>query len=146
MIGGMRLAVALVSVAAALPAADMASEVEKTERAFVQAVVKADAAALERYLSPDLMYTHSSGVRDTRESYISGLRSGAMKYEKWDIEKLEVRKVTDDVAVVALRSAMRVANKGKPVNEMTMSILHVFARRDGRWQLVAHQSARLPPQ
>jgi uncharacterized protein (TIGR02246 family) len=137
-----RLFLVAISLASACRA-DIAADVEKTERAFVDAVVKGDASALEKYLAPDLVYTHSGGNRDTRESYIERIRAGKMKYERWDFESLEARKVTDDVAIVAGRAAVRVISGAKPV-DMKVSLLHVFARRDGRWQLVAHQSARLP--
>ena len=136
-------AVLPVMMASFAVAADVASEVEKAEREFVAAVVRSDAAAVGRYLASDLVYTHSGGARDTRESYLEKISKGQMKYEKWDIEKLETQTVTGDVAIVAARAAVRVVGAKGPV-EMNVSLLHVFAKRQGRWQLVAHQSARLP--
>jgi len=48
-----------------------------------------------------------------------------------------------DVAFVAARAEVRVVSAGKPV-DMKVSLLHVLVKRQGRWQLLAHQSARLP--
>ena len=123
-------------------AADPKSTVEKAERDWAAAVVKSDIPALERLLASDLVYTHSSGTRDTQKSFIEGLRTGKLKYEKVDHQKIEVQMIKSDVAFVTARAAVRVIPAGKPV-DMKLSLLHVFVKRQGRWQLLAHQSARL---
>jgi ketosteroid isomerase-like protein len=135
----------LLTVSMLIPAfaADPKAEVEKAERSFGESIVKADVPALEKLLASDLVYTHSSGTRDTRDSFLSNIRGGTLKYEKMDYSKIEPQMVRDDVAFVAARAEVRVVSSGKP-NDMKLSLLHVFVRRQGRWQLVAHQSARLP--
>ena len=124
-------------------AADPKSAVEKAERDWAAAVVKSDIPALERVLASDLVYTHSGGTRDTRTSFIENARTGKLKYEKLDHQKIEVQMIKSDVAFVAARAEVRVVSGGKPV-DMKVSLLHVFVKRQGRWQLLAHQSARLP--
>jgi uncharacterized protein (TIGR02246 family) len=124
-------------------AADPRSAVEKAERGWAAAAVKSDIPALEKLLAADLVYTHSGGNRDTRTSFIETVRTGKLKYEKVDHQKIEVQMIKGDVAFVAARADIRVVSGGKPV-DMKVSLLHVFVKRQGRWQLLAHQSARLP--
>ena len=124
-------------------AADPKSAVEKAERGWAAAAVKSDIPALERLLASDLVYTHSGGTRDTRTSFIGAVRTEKLKYEKVYHQKIEVQMIKSDVAFVAARAGIRVVSGGKPV-EMKVSLLHVFVKRQGRWQLLAHQSARLP--
>lgn len=128
----------LFAAAAAPPSA-----VEAAERAWAVAIVKGDSAAMEKLMAADLVYTHSGGNRDTRASFIDNIRTGKLKYEKMEYEKIEARMVKSDVAFLTARADVRVVSAGKPV-EMKLSLLHVFVKRQGRWQLLAHQSARLP--
>lgn len=124
-------------------AADAKSAVEKAERDWAAAVVKSDTATLEKLLAADLVYTHSGGNRDTRTSFIEAVRTGKLKYEKLDHQKIEVQMIKGDVGFVTARAEIRVVSGGKPV-DMKAALLHVWVKRQGRWQLVAHQSARLP--
>ena len=124
-------------------AADPKAAVEDAERGWAAAVVKSDIPALEKILASDLVYTHSGGSRDTRTSFIETARTGKLKYEKLDHQKIEVQMIKRDVAFVAARVDVRIVSGGKPV-DMKVSLLHVYVKRQGRWQLVAHQSARLP--
>ena len=134
---------ALSGLLALAAAADPRSTVEKAERDWAAAVVKSDTAALEKLLAADLVYTHSGGNRDTRTSFIETVRTGKLKYERVDHQKIEVQMIKGDVGFVATRAEIRVVSGGKPV-DMTVSLLHVWVKRQGRWQLVAHQSARMP--
>lgn len=126
----------------ALAAAPEAA-VEQAERDWGAAVAKSDLPALERLLASDLVYTHSNGIRDTQQSFIEGLRTGKLKYIRIAHQKIEVHMIKNDVAFVAARADFRVIPADKVV-DMQLSMLHVFVKRQGRWQLLAHQSARLP--
>jgi ketosteroid isomerase-like protein len=139
----LRIAILAAGAALLAVAADPKAAVEQAERGWAAASVKADLPALEKLLAADLVYTHSGGARDTRSSFIDSARTGKLKYEKLEHQKIEVQMVKSDVAFVAARADVRVISAGKPV-DMKVSLLHVWVKRQGRWQLVAHQSARLP--
>ncbi len=125
-----------------LAAADPKAEVEKAERGWADGIVRADLEALDKLLAPDLVYTHSSGDRDSKASYMERIRTGKLKYSKVDYKAIEAYLLKDDVAFVAMRAEVHVQSTAASV--MQLSVLHVFVQRQGRWQLVAHQSARLP--
>lgn len=129
-------------LAAPLFAADDAKAVEDAERGWSAGVTKNDFALLDKVLSTDLSYTHSNGNVDTKESYIGNLKSGKSKYLSVDYSDLKVRMLSKDAAIAICRAKVVTEAGGKP-NPMQMSLLHVFKKNGGQWQMVAHQSARL---
>jgi ketosteroid isomerase-like protein len=139
----LRIAALLLFAGTSAIAADPKSDVEKAERGWAAASLAADVPALERLLASDLVYTHSGGARDTHASFIDSVRSGKLKYETLTHQAIEVHMVKNDVAFVTARAEVRVLSAGKPI-DMKVSLLHVFVKRQGRWQLLAHQSAKLP--
>jgi ketosteroid isomerase-like protein len=117
--------------------------VETAERGWATGITKPDFALLEKVLSDDLIYTHSDGRRDSKASYIKSLRDGSSKYVSVDYEKLESKVLDRNNAIVVARAKVKVVNNGEP-RDLVLSLLHVFVRKGGQWQLVAHQSARMP--
>jgi ketosteroid isomerase-like protein len=130
----------------ALMAADSKTveAVKNADRAWAAATVKGDAAALQNLLADDLTYTHSNGETDTKKVYIDNL-SGARKYHKIDYESLDARIYANGNAAVATAVVrIETSQKGGPVNPAHLRLLHTWVHQNGRWQLVAHQSLRLP--
>ncbi len=116
--------------------------VEQAEKSWAKAVVAADLAALEKIFADDLVYTHSSGVTDTKADYISKLRSGQMKYLSVDYDSMTV-KVYGNTATVQSKARIK-ATSGTNSIDSNLIMLHVWIKNAGSWQLVAHQSTRLP--
>ena len=118
--------------------------VKAADRAWADATVKNDAAALQNLLADDLTYTHSNGETDTKKVYIDNL-SGARKYHKIDYESLDARLYANGNAAVATAVIkIETSQKGGPVNAAHLRIVHTWVHQKGRWQLAAHQSLRLP--
>lgn len=138
-----RILAVLFLCAAALPAADEAKAVEEAERGWARGVTTNDFALLEKVLAPDLVYTHSNGLVDTRDSYIESLRSGKSRYVKVEYSDIKVRLLTPDIATANCRALIVTLQQGKE-NPLNLALLHVFKKNRGQWQMVAHQSARLP--
>ncbi|MEJ5369910.1 MAG: nuclear transport factor 2 family protein [Bryobacteraceae bacterium] len=140
-----RILAILFLCAAALPGADEAKAVEEAERGWARGVTTNDFALLEKVLAPDLVYTHSNGLVDTRDSYIESLRSGKTRYVRVEYSDIKVRLLTPEIATANCRALVVTLQQGKE-NPMKLALLHVFKKNGGQWQLVAHQSARLPEQ
>jgi len=51
--------------------------VKSADRAWADATVKGDAAALQNLLADDLTYTHSNGETDTKKIYVDNLAGRA---------------------------------------------------------------------
>ena len=140
----MKIAMVLLTVAGLALGADRSADgVKEAEKAWAAATVAADERVLRSVLADDLTYTHSSGETDTKAAYISNLTDGTRKYHKLEHERMDVR-LYGDTAVLSATLQVEVASKGGTPNQMHARVLHVWTWKDGRWQMVAHQSLRLP--
>ena len=126
--------------AALLPAAT-ADEVKKAESEWVEAVKRQDMNALNRILGDDLVYTHSTGIVESKAEYLNKMKSGAQKYANIEHSNAKYR-AFGDTGVVNTKVRMTGATNGTPFdNQLLMT--HVWVKRDGRWQLVSHQTTRV---
>ena len=101
-----------------------------------------DVKRLERLLDEQLVYVHSSGVADSKQSYLTGLREGVWEYQR--IARTEQSaNVSGDAALVFNRLAISIKVRGAQ-KELDNRALAVWLRRDGAWRLVALQSAAIP--
>jgi hypothetical protein len=74
------------------------------------AMIARDFKALEAMVHGDLLYTHSSGVTDTKASWLQSMQSGKTKYKSVNCTDRKVR-VIGEVALIrgAQRSRPRLA-------------------------------------
>lgn len=125
-------------------AADKAADaVKAAEKAWAVATVAGDEAALKKLLADDLTYTHSNGDSDTKAAFIDNLKTGVRKYTKLDHEGMDVR-VYGNTAVLRATANIATSAKGAAPSPAHLRFLHVWVMQQGRWQMVAHQSLRLP--
>jgi ketosteroid isomerase-like protein len=101
-----------------------------------------DYKALATLLGDDLVYTHSSAAVDSKASYLESLTSGRVTYKVIKPTDLQVR-VFGDLAIIHGVAAMNVDANGQALVN-TLRFTDVWARRDGRWQMIAWQSTRMP--
>jgi ketosteroid isomerase-like protein len=149
---GMRAGVLLCAAFAVSAAAgraqssDAARQVLAVEQARVEALDHGDIPALERIMADDVRYVHASGHVDTRESYLDGIRSGQLKYIFWKPEGLHVQ-MLGNTAVLSGKYAVRANDLRvqKAPFDVQILVLSVYAKRGGRWQLVAYQSTNALP-
>ena len=108
------------------------------ERQLSAALVREDAAVLDRLWSDDLVFTFPNGKVSTKAQRLAGQKPAAQPSQS------ESETVNDDVkvylygntAVVTVLSTWR----GKADNKEYSSrfqATHVWAKQEGRWQLVA---------
>lgn len=113
-------------------------EIAALEDARYTAMLKGDVATLERLLHPALVYMHSSGVADSKASYISGLRNGVWSYQH--IERADPKTVVQgDTALVFNRLLIRVKVRGVH-KELDNRAVAVWVRDSNGWRLLGLQS------
>ncbi len=135
---------AVLAVHSAWAAGDEKNEVMAAEQARVAALDASDVNALDRIMADDVTYVHASGKVDTKSSYLGAIRSGQLRYISWTPKDLHVRLLGPDSAVINGEYAVRVTDarvQPTPI-DISIFILTVYARREGRWQQVAWQSTR----
>ena len=119
-----------------------AAEARKAIDSFFAAVKKNDVEGASKFLSDDLIYTHSSGLVETKAEYLGKLKAGSQTYKSVDFINPKIR-VYGDTAVMNTLARMTGDTNGVPFDN-TLYIMHVWVRQGGRWQLVAHQTTRKP--
>jgi len=140
----MRLFTILFVVAGLALAADKSAEaVKAAEKSWASATVTGDEATLGQVLADDLTYTHSNGDTDNKTAYINNLKTGARKYHKLDHESMDVR-LYGNTAILTATAQVETSQKGGSATPAHLRFIHVWVMQNGRWQLVAHQSLRLP--
>jgi ketosteroid isomerase-like protein len=105
------------------------------------AMIANDQAALEAMLHPDLIYTHSSAVVDTKASYLETLRSGKTRYKNAERAEQKVR-ICGDTALVTGRAQMQVEIDGQP-KSIKLRFLVVWTKTSKGWKFVGWQSTPL---
>jgi hypothetical protein len=137
------LSVACLAAKDNAPSADSrAAALRAAELARFEANVKADAAALDRLLSADLEYAHSNGKLDGKASFIESLTNGSVDYLAMtpDIQSL---RVFGDAGVI--RGLVKVSVTMDGTNhQLTIGYTDVWQWKDGRWQMTAWRSTRMP--
>jgi ketosteroid isomerase-like protein len=105
---------------------------------WASARVKGDVAFLETFYAKELRINTASGSVVERDADIALFASRAIKPEYIRDGDMNVS-VYGDAAVVTGIENLKGTRKGV-FGEMSLRFTNVFVRRDGRWQLVAHQS------
>ncbi|MFM0658095.1 nuclear transport factor 2 family protein [Paraburkholderia sediminicola] len=117
-------------------------QVQQLEDARYAAMVSKDIPTLERLLDDKLIYMHSTGVADTKSSYIEGLRTGVWDYQ--GIDRTEPRyQVDGDIVFVFGKLAIRMITRGT-FKAFESRALAVWVRKPDGWRLLAVQSGAIP--
>jgi hypothetical protein len=137
------LSLCLIAVAGTLTAAEPTPTAKQAVMAasqeWITAVLKADRPTLEKLLSPDLSYTHSSAKTQTKEEFIKDATGGGTKYESIDFDGTKLRQYGN--TVVMTHNAVI---KSLPTGTSHLYITEVWAQQSGRWQMVSRQATKLP--
>ncbi|MEO0494302.1 MAG: nuclear transport factor 2 family protein [Actinomycetota bacterium] len=108
------------------------------EDARITAMCEQRAETLERLLSDDLVYTHSSGSVDTKASFLDSVRNGPVQYRT--VERSEdVVRLVGDTALFSGRAAIHLEFDGHPV-DLDLRYLAVWVQHDGAWRFEAWHS------
>ena len=108
----------------------------------MNAMAQKDIATLNELISDDLIYTHSSARLDTKKSLIGNMESGSTVYTSVVPSDVKAQDLGD---TVVLTGSCRIGvTSGGRANSFGVRFTDVYARRNGRWQMVTWQSTRLP--
>lgn len=107
-----------------------------------RAMIARDFAALDKLVHDQLLYTHSSGVTDTKKSWIESMQSGKVKYKSASCTERKAR-FFGDVALITGKAAIEVDIGGQP-RSLRLLFLNAWTRTPQGWKLVAWQSCPQP--
>jgi hypothetical protein len=121
---------------------EIAAQIRAAEDRRYDAMVGADLAALGELLSDRVVYGHSNGSRDSKESLLARIGDGSLDYVTLDHPVQEIIVLGDAVLVIGEMHGDVVVS-GLP-RQLHSSILAVWAAHGDGWQLAAFQPTKLP--
>lgn len=118
--------------------------VKAADDARVAAMKSPDRDKLSAIFSDELRYAHSSGVVDTKTSFIEALIKGTTKYEAIDYVEREFTFPAPSIALMTGSAKLKI---GTPTGiiEPTLAFLGVWRLEEGQWRFLAWQSCKLTP-
>jgi hypothetical protein len=105
----------------------------------LKAMSDANIDALNRILSDDLSYIHTSAAIDTKESFTGALASGKLNYESIVSSNSAVRLYGEDTALITGNADVRVNG-----NAFSLQFTNVYINKEAGWQMVSWHATRLP--
>ena len=113
------------------------------------AQIQKDSLALNRLLADDLLYTHSSGIVETKREFIRSITTARWNYQTIDTDSVTVR-FYGPVAILTGRARVTLLINSQPT-PLTMVYTDVWHEQPAgrgagspRWQLVSWAASRLP--
>jgi hypothetical protein len=138
------LSAAALAAAVAAPALAQSpvDEAKAAEKQRFEVTVKGDYKALDALLGDDLIYVHSNGNVDNEKTFLEGLTSGRSKYKSIEPLEMKARQMGEFVFIDG-RGKFQVESNGQ-TNDLLLTYLDVWTKRNGKWQMVHWHSARMP--
>jgi hypothetical protein len=108
-----------------------------------RAMAAADSAALDTLLAERCVYTHSTGLVQTKREVIAMLTSGDVDYVSFDVDEIAAE-VYQSTVVVTGKQTIELVVRGKPVTSRSRYTA-VWVRTGAAWRCVAYQSTPAAP-
>ncbi len=123
------------------PAADRAALVKQAD-SWDQAIVRKDAAAIAANMGEDFRQIRSNGDLVDKAAFLRDITSPDLTIEPYQVEDLEIR-FYGDAALLTGHTHMKGTYLGVAFTTHYRYI-DLYARRDGRWQVVSVQITTIP--
>ena len=110
--------------------------------ALTRAMLQADGPALERLVSNQLSYGHSSGLVETKAQFVDAIINKEPVYKAISLTEPSTA-IAGNNAIVRHKATVDYENAGKAASA-NIGVLQIWTKQDGRWKLLARQAFRLP--
>jgi hypothetical protein len=124
------------------PTTTIEKELVDMEQQYWQAIRDKDVNAAMELTDNTCVVAGASGVASIdRESFGAMLKGGNWTLDEFEfVDVVQVRALTDDVAVVAYKVKEQLTVEGKPLT-LEAADASTWVRRDGRWMCALHTEA-----
>ncbi|HEY5883173.1 MAG TPA: nuclear transport factor 2 family protein [Pyrinomonadaceae bacterium] len=124
-------------------------ELVKMEKEWAAAAESHNVEAVRRIVADDAVIVYPDGVTATKGDEVRLIESGAITAESWELLEPKATLINPETAYLTGRSVIK-NGKLKEANMKTAidisgeyRFLNVYAKRDGRWQVVASQTTKI---
>jgi ketosteroid isomerase-like protein len=135
-------AVLLLAATALLHAASTEDQVKAAVDQWRTAVIKKDQATLDKLIHPSVTYSHSNALMENKAEMIAAFLKPTTTYHAIDMADTTYR-VFGNTALVQTKMTVNNTQNGEK-KTLPLSVLMVWVKEKGIWQLAARQSTRLP--
>ncbi len=119
--------------------------VAAAEKARFDAQVSKNADVLNQLLSDDMVYVHSNGNVDNKQTYIQSIKDGNSTYNSIDVQEQKIRLYGNTAIVNGVCYIKRPLVDGKN-NDLKLRYTDAYVKKGKQWQMVTWQSFRMPVQ
>jgi hypothetical protein len=106
------------------------------------ATAQKDVATLKNMLCKGLVYTHSSGRQDTKQSLLDNMENGSTVYTSMVPSDVKAQDLGNAVVLTGV-AAISVNSNGKP-NSFRVRFTDVYENQNGTWRMITWQSTKIP--
>ena len=122
---------------------DTTKELVALGQSFNGALMRADWKVIEQLEADDLVFTNADGSATHKSDEVGNIKAGDEKFESIDMSDVKVQDF-GSVAVVTGKLVEKGRYKAADLSG-TYRFINVWAKRNGRWQLVTGQETRYAP-
>ena len=129
------------------------AEVQKLAREWMTVSQNYDPEIIRRIVADDAVLVYPDGTTATKADELRLVESKAISADSWEMTDTKVTVMNADSAFITGRSNMKNGKYKEPNMKRAIDIsgeyrfLDVYARRNGRWQVIASQATKVttPP-
>lgn len=114
------------------------STIETVNRRLEDAIVSKDFASLEALYADDFVFTHGTGLVQTKSQWLDSLHSNDTRYLSRQLDDTMIELHTDIALVTGRLLVCRLSESGEAT--YGLKYVRVFSRKSGLWQLVSHRT------
>jgi hypothetical protein len=103
--------------------------------------LKKDTASLRPLLHDSLLYIHSGGNADTKETFLNKIATSKNPYKKFTVSNERVRYINRQTVAVHARSVVEYENG----ESSYLLITEVYTKEKKEWQLISRHANKIEP-
>lgn len=132
---------------AVVDTAAIESELLRIENDWPRVLREKDVAAVRSVEADDGIFVRPDGTIVDKAQDVKDMEEGALTAESWDMAEMKVKVLDKDAAVVSGMSVVKGGKYKMPDGKFIdisgdYRFMDTFARRDGRWQVVAGMAVK----
>ncbi|MCX2476546.1 nuclear transport factor 2 family protein [Pedobacter sp. MC2016-05] len=118
------------------------NEVENAVNKLTELMITPDSLALDKLISNNLSYGHSSGKIETKQQFMQSLLSGSSDFIDINLTDQTVT-IQNKTALVRHTLNAKTNDKNVPGN-VKLNILLVWSKEKAGWKLLGRQAVKVP--
>ena len=125
------------------------AEILKLEREWMEAPKTKNGEAVRRIVADDAVLVYPDGTVATKADEVRTIEAGDVTSDSFEMLESKVTVIDANAALLAGRSSIKNGKYKDPTSKKTIDIsgeyrfLEVYAKRNGRWQVIASQATKM---